>query len=69
MAASGGIATWDIKHRLGRKDVQVVVYEVINDYEYNQVMCDITLTGDNSCSVIINTDTDIGAGKYFAVVM
>lgn len=69
LAASGGIATWDIKHRLGRKDVQVVVYEVINDYEYNQVMCDITLTGDNSCSVIINTDTDIGAGKYFAVVM
>ena len=69
LAASGGIATWDIKHRLGRKDVQVVVYEVINDYEYNQVMCDITLTGNNSCSVIINTDTDIGAGKYFAVVM
>ena len=69
LAASGGIATWDIKHKLGRKDVQVVVYEVINDYEYNQVMCDITLTGNNSCSVIINTDTDIGAGKYFAVVM
>ena len=69
LAASGGIATWSINHGLSRKDVQVVVYEVINDYEYNQVMCDITLTGNNSCSVIINTDTDIGAGKYFAVVM
>ena len=69
LAASGGVATWSINHGLGRKDVQVVVYEVINDYEYNQVMCDITLTGNNSCSVIINTDTDIGAGKYFAVVM
>ena len=69
LAASGGIATWNINHGLGRKDVQVVVYEVINDYEYNQVMCDITLTGNNSCSVIINTDTDIEAGKYFAVVM
>lgn len=69
LGASGGVATWSINHRLGRKDVQVVVYEVINDYEYNQVMCDITLTGNNSCSVIINTDTDIGAGKYFAVVM
>ena len=69
LGASGGIATWNIKHGLGRKDVQVVVYEVINDYEYNQVMCDITLTGNNSCSVIINTDTDIEAGKYFAVVM
>ena len=69
LGASGGVATWSINHGLGRKDVQVVVYEVINDYEYNQVMCDITLTGNNSCSVIINTDTDIGAGKYFAVVM
>ena len=69
LAASGGIATWDIKHRLGRKDVQVVVYEVINDYEYNQVMCNVTLTGNNYCNVIINTDTDIEAGKYFAVVM
>ena len=69
LGASGGVATWNINHGLGRKDVQVVVYEVINDYEYNQVMCDITLTGNNSCSVIINTDTDIGAGKYFAVVM
>ena len=69
LGASGGVATWSINHGLGRKDVQVVVYEVINDYEYNQVMCDITLTGSNSCSVIINTDTDIGAGKYFAVVM
>ena len=69
LAASGGIATWNINHGLGRKDVQVVVYEVINDYEYNQVMCNVTLTGNNSCSVIINTDTDIGAGKYFAVVM
>ena len=69
LGASGGVATWSINHGLSRKDVQVVVYEVINDYEYNQVMCDITLTGNNSCSVIINTDTDIGAGKYFAVVM
>ena len=69
LGASGGVATWSINHGLGRKDVQVVVYEVIDDYEYNQVMCDITLTGNNSCSVIINTDTDIGAGKYFAVVM
>lgn len=69
LAASGGIATWNINHGLGRKDVQVVVYEVINDYEYNQVMCDITLTGNNYCNVIINTDTDIEAGKYFAVVM
>ena len=69
LGASGGVATWSINHGLGRKDVQVVVYEVINDYEYNQVMCDITLTGNDSCSVIINTDTDIGAGKYFAVVM
>ena len=69
LGASGGVATWSINHGLGRKNVQVVVYEVINDYEYNQVMCDITLTGNNSCSVIINTDTDIGAGKYFAVVM
>ena len=69
LGASGGVATWSINHGLGRKDVQVVVYEVIDDYEYNQVMCDITLTGNNSCSVIINTDTDIRAGKYFAVVM
>lgn len=69
LATSGGVATWSINHGLGRKDVQVVVYEVINDYEYNQVMCDITLTGNNYCNVIINTDTDIGAGKYFAVVM
>ena len=69
LAASGGIATWNINHGLGRKDVQVVVYEVINDYEYNQVMCNVTLTGNNYCNVIINTDTDIEAGKYFAVVM
>lgn len=69
LAASGGVATWNINHGLGRKDVQVVVYEVINDYEYNQVMCNVTLTGNNYCNVIINTDTDIGAGKYFAVVM
>ena len=69
LATSGGIATWNINHGLGRRDVQVVVYEVINDYEYNQVMCDITLTGNNYCNVIINTDTDIEAGKYFAVVM
>ena len=69
LATSGGVATWSINHGLGRKDVQVVVYEVINDYEYNQVMCDITLTGNNYCNVVINTDTDIGAGKYFAVVM
>ena len=69
LAASGGVATWSINHGLGRKDVQVVVYEVINDYEYNQVMCNVTLTGNNYCNVIINTDTDIGAGKYFAVVM
>lgn len=69
LAASGGIATWSINHGLSRKDVQVVVYEVINDYEYNQVMCNVTLTGNNYCNVIINTDTDIEAGKYFAVVM
>ena len=69
LGASGGVATWSINHGLGRKDVQVVVYEVINDYEYNQVMCDITLTGNNYCNVVINTDTDIEAGKYFAVVM
>ena len=69
LATSGGVATWSINHGLGRKDVQVVVYEVINDYEYNQVMCDITLTGNNYCNVVINTDTDIEAGKYFAVVM
>lgn len=69
LAASGGIATWSINHGLSRKDVQVVVYEVINDYEYNQVMCNVTLTGNNYCNVIINTDTDIKAGKYFAVVM
>ena len=69
LAASGGVATWSINHGLGRKDVQVVVYEVINDYEYNQVMCNVTLTGNNYCNVIINTDTDIEAGKYFAVVM
>ena len=69
LAASGGVATWNINHGLGRKDVQVVVYEVINDYEYNQVMCNVTLTGNNYCHVIINTDTDIEAGKYFAVVM
>ena len=69
LGASGGVATWSINHGLGRKDVQVVVYEVINDYEYNQVMCNVTLTGNNYCNVIINTDTDIEAGKYFAVVM
>ena len=69
LAASGGVATWSINHGLSRKDVQVVVYEVINDYEYNQVMCNVTLTGNNYCNVIINTDTDIEAGKYFAVVM
>lgn len=69
LAASGGAATWNINHGLGRKDVQVVVYEVISDYEYNQVMCNVTLTGSNYCNVIINTNTDIEAGKYFAVVM
>ena len=69
LTTNGGAATWSINHGLGRKDVQVVVYEVINDYEYNQVMCNITLTGNNYCNVIINTNTDIEAGKYFAVVM
>lgn len=69
LATSGGAATWNINHGLGRKDVQVVVYEVISDYEYNQVMCNVTLTGNNYCNVIINTNTDIEAGKYFAVVM
>lgn len=69
LTTNGGAATWNINHGLGRKDVQVVVYEVINDYEYNQVMCNVTLTGNNYCNVIINTNTDIEAGKYFAVVM
>ena len=69
LTTNSGAATWNINHGLGRKDVQVVVYEVINDYEYNQVMCNITLTGNNYCNVIINTNTDIEAGKYFAVVM
>lgn len=69
LTTNGGAATWSIEHGLGRKDVQVVVYEVINDYEYNQVMCNVTLTGNNYCNVIINTDIDIEAGKYYAVVM
>ena len=69
LTTNSGAATWSINHGLGRKDVQVVVYEVINDYEYNQVMCNVTLTGNNYCNIIINTNTDIEAGKYFAVVM
>lgn len=65
----GGAATWSINHGLGRKDVQVVVYEVVSDYEYNQVMANVTLTGNNYCSIIFNTTATIEAGKYFAVVM
>lgn len=66
---SGDSVTWEIKHNLGRMDVQVTVYEVISSLKYIQVMCDVTLTGKNKCEITFNTSSSIDGGKYFAVVM
>lgn len=64
-----GTATWGIIHNLGRMDVQVSVYSIINNNKYEQVMCSVELIGTNACNIKINSDIEIPAGSYYVVVM
>ena len=65
-----GEAIWSINHNLGRMDVQVSVYNIIEEDNYEQIMCSVKLVGKNYCDIIINTTEEfIEDNKYFVVVM
>ena len=65
LTVSGGVCTWNITNTLGDADVQCVVKEVSTGEEVEVS----TTYGASTITVKMNSDADISAGAYKAVIM
>lgn len=66
LTASGNICTWTITHGLGNKYPLVQLYEISTG---EMVIADITIVSASQLKVTINSDANIAAGTYQAVII